>query len=159
MIVVGTPCSTRVCQKGVPRRSDVIFDESSGKTKGPSGRLNRGSVVFDMEENGCNVAASRCTKSKMPCCAGLKPVIRLDQATGLCGGVVVASFLKLPLSLRCLKFGSSSQCLATKPGSIPSTPITMNSGTRRDARNKWQPARQNAATVITITAGCARTKC
>ena len=44
-----------------------------------------------IEENAFRVAGSRCTKSKMPWPPGFIPVMKVDQATGLCGGMVVAS--------------------------------------------------------------------
>ena len=35
-------------------------------------------------------------KSKMPCAPGSRPVMKLDQATGLCGGIDVPSAAKPP---------------------------------------------------------------
>ena len=51
--------------------------------------------------------------------------MKVDQATGLCGGVVVAKRAKLPRSRSPARFGRSAQCRSTNPGSMPSTPITI----------------------------------
>ena len=55
-----------------------------------------GSVTSAMDDIGMRVAGLRWTKSKMPCPPGSIPVVTLDQATGLCGGMVVARRLKSP---------------------------------------------------------------
>ena len=42
-----------------------------------------------MEKYGCIVSGSRWMKSKMPWPPGFIPVMTFDQATGLCGGMLV----------------------------------------------------------------------
>ena len=44
-------------------------------------------------------------KSKMPCPPESMPVMKLDQATGLCGGTAVARGWKWPISASRLRFG------------------------------------------------------
>jgi hypothetical protein len=51
--------------------------------------------------------------------------MNVDQATGLCGGVVVFSRRKPPVSRRRARAGNSFQCRSTNSGSIPSTPRTI----------------------------------
>src|SRR6185437_10804948 len=81
-------------------------------------------AVSPMDERGSNVSGSRSTKSKTPCPVGFIPVMNVDQATGLCGGVVVARRLNSPSCRRRFRFGRSAQCLSRKPGSMPSIPRT-----------------------------------
>src|SRR5580658_2118797 len=71
------------------------------------------------------VDGSRCTKSKMPCSEASRPVMKVDHAVGLCGGVVVARREKLPCVRMRARFGRSAQCRSTNPGSMPSTPSTI----------------------------------
>src|SRR5690242_18452474 len=61
----------------------------------------------------------------MPCSAGSIPVMNVDHATGLCGGMVVSRRLKSPLRRRRSRFGSTVQWAATNFGSMPSMPRTM----------------------------------
>src|SRR5215471_20721033 len=56
------------------------------------------------------------------------PVMNVDQATGLCGGVVVFNCSKLPWRRRPSRWGSALQCRWTNCGSMPSTPSTMTRG-------------------------------
>src|SRR5712692_1280017 len=63
-------------------------------------------------------------KSKIPCPPGFMPVIRLAQATGLCGGVLVCKLRKLPRAARAAKFGifPSFMYCRNNCGSMPSIP-------------------------------------
>ena len=60
------------------------------------------------------VAGSRCTKSKMPWPPGSRPVMKVDQATGLCGGMVVPRRLKSPSRRRRSRLGSEGQWRSRK---------------------------------------------
>src|SRR5579864_8914801 len=64
----------------------------------------------------------------MPWPSGSIPVMKVDHATGLCGGVVVCSGLKSPWRRSRARLGSALQCCWTNCGSIPSTPRTMTRG-------------------------------
>src|SRR5690242_19225895 len=64
----------------------------------------------------------------MPWPSGSMPVMNVDQATGLCGGVAVPSGLKDPSRRRRSRWGSALQCCWTNCGSMPSTPSTMTRG-------------------------------
>ena len=46
-------------------------------------------------------------KSKMPWVPGLAPLMKVDQATGLCGGMLVRRGEKWPVRDSFAKFGSS----------------------------------------------------
>src|SRR5579872_3553803 len=61
----------------------------------------------------------------MPWPSGSIPVMNVDHATGLCGGVVVCSGLKSPWRRSRSRLGSAFQCCWTNCGSIPSTPRTI----------------------------------
>jgi hypothetical protein len=75
---------------------------------------------------------SRCMKSKMPCPPGSRPVMKLDQATGDCGGVVVPSSLSPPRSISawkfCMRSGNSAIVSRRILGSRPSMPSTTTRG-------------------------------
>jgi hypothetical protein len=58
-----------------------------------------------VERYGVIVFGSRWMKSKMPWAPGSRPVMKLDQATGLCGGIEVASGAKPPLFASCARPG------------------------------------------------------
>src|SRR5688572_5183841 len=64
-------------------------------------------------------------KSNMPCPPTSMPVMKLDQATGLCGGIVVARRRNSPFWRSRFRLGRSSQRLSKNSGSIPSTPRTI----------------------------------
>ena len=53
------------------------------------------------------------------------PVVTVDQATGLCGGIVVRNRLKSPSLRNRSRFGSDAQCASRKAGSMPSIPSTI----------------------------------
>src|SRR6266849_8947797 len=67
-------------------------------------------------------------KSKIPCPPGFMPVIRLAQATGLCGGMLVCKLRKLPRAARAAKFGifPSPRYCRNNCGSMPSMPRIMS---------------------------------
>src|SRR5262245_38897938 len=83
----------------------------------------------------------------MPCPPGLRPVTKVDHATGLCGGFAVPRDWKLPCSASFVKFGMTPFFMSRSriSGSIPSTPRT-NTPVRSDDRS-WQPtnARRRSA--------------
>src|SRR6266404_9971325 len=66
-------------------------------------------------------------KSKMPCEPGPEPLMKLAQATGLCGGVLVPRSLKPPAAAILVKFGINPAfiMLDASRGSMPSMPITI----------------------------------
>jgi hypothetical protein len=66
-------------------------------------------------------------KSKMPCEPGPDPLMKLAQATGLCGGMLVPNSLNPPAVVIFVKFGSKPSfiMLAQSRGSMPSMPMTM----------------------------------
>ena len=63
-------------------------------------------------------------KSKIPCPPAFIPVIRFDQATGLCGGTLVVRRRNDPCSASRAKFGilPSAMNFVSRSGSSPSTP-------------------------------------
>src|ERR1035438_5623035 len=132
--VTGMSRAASGCQKATPRRKETTREPEGGRREGPRGNVKRGSSVRPMEEKGSRVAGSRCTKSKMPCWSGSRPVMKVDQATGLCGGMVVPSRLKLPCCRSRARFGSVSQWRSTKFGSMPSMPSTITWGTLAGGR-------------------------
>src|SRR5262245_14157659 len=83
----------------------------------------------------------------MPCPPGLRPVTKVDHATGLCGGFAVPRDWKLPCFASFVKFGMTPFFMSRSriSGSIPSTPRT-NTPVRSDDRS-WQPtnARRRSA--------------
>ncbi len=66
-------------------------------------------------------------KSKIPWSPGPAPLMKLAQATGLCGGVLVPSGLKPPPALSLLRLGSSPSLIirSQSRGSMPSMPMTI----------------------------------
>src|SRR5262245_34358009 len=89
--VVEIPRSSSVCQNGLPSRRSLIDPEARGTTQLPTLRVLEGASARVVDRYGVIVSGSRCTKSKMPWPPGLVPVVKVDQATGLRGGTVVAS--------------------------------------------------------------------
>ena len=67
-------------------------------------------------------------KSKIPCPPAFIPVIRFDQATGLCGGMLVPSSRNEPPAANREKFGIFPSCMNCRSswGSIPSIPRMMS---------------------------------
>ena len=78
-------------------------------------------------------------KSKIPCEPGPAPLMKLAQATGLCGGVLVPRLLKPPPARSFSRLGSRPAfiMLSESRGSIPSTPITITFLPR--LRETWLP--------------------
>ena len=70
-------------------------------------------------------------KSKIPCEPGPAPLMKLAQATGLCGGMLVRSGRKPPCLRSRSRCGSSPAFImaSDKRGSMPSTPMTITRGT------------------------------
>ena len=66
-------------------------------------------------------------KSKMPCEPGPAPLMKLAQATGLCGGMLVPSGLKPPTSRSRARCGSWPAFImdSESRGSMPSMPMTI----------------------------------
>ena len=66
-------------------------------------------------------------KSKMPCEPGPAPLMKLAQATGLCGGMLVPRLLNPPAARACARLGSRPGfiMLADSRGSMPSMPMTI----------------------------------
>ena len=69
----------------------------------------------------------RMKKSKMPCEPGPLPLMKLAQATGLCGGMLVPSRLNPPVARSLAKWGSRPSFImfSDRTGSMPSMPMTM----------------------------------
>ncbi len=98
----------------------------TGYSHEPTFKGRSRSGACDMAGVGRYRSGSRWMKSKMPCPPGSIPVMKVDQATGLSGGMVVCSGLKSPVSIKRLKLGSSpsSTNCCSSTGSSPSTPST-----------------------------------
>jgi len=66
-------------------------------------------------------------KSAMPCPPGVIPVMKLDHATGLRAGIVVARGASVPISASFLKLGRRPISISAPRifGSSPSRPSTM----------------------------------
>ena len=68
-----------------------------------------GSITFVCDEARARVIGSRWMKSKMPWPPGFRPVMKFDQATGLCGGLDVPSdWMPSACSVSHLKFDMRS---------------------------------------------------
>ena len=69
-------------------------------------------------------------KSKIPCPRGSSPVMKVDQATGLWGGMVVASGVDPPEAARASKWGMRPAARSREriSGSMPSIPSTSSGG-------------------------------
>jgi len=90
--------------------------------KGRSKGCGPGSSVAAIDENGLHGAGFAVDEIEDTMPTRVKTVMKVDQATGLCGGIVVPSRRK-PLAVRApARLGSASQCLSRNPGSMPSTP-------------------------------------
>ena len=100
MMVVLMPRAASGSQNGWPCRSDWTLPLDNGNCHRPNPSVRPAGAVAVVDKYGCIVLGSRCTKSKMPCPPGSSPVMKVDQATGLCGGMVVASDEKPPLAAR-----------------------------------------------------------
>ncbi len=96
MIVVSMPFASSGSQKGVPCRRDSTRAADKGSRQLPSRTVCAGGSDRVVERYGAIVFGSRWMKSKMPCAPGSRPVMNVDQATGLWGGIVVASRLNVP---------------------------------------------------------------
>src|SRR3954452_3244038 len=76
------------------------------------------------------------------------PVINVDHATGLCGGMVVASRLNSPSLASLSRLGRELIWASTNFGSIPSIPSTMTLGVLDFESARLQPAWANAPANI-----------
>ena len=78
-------------------------------------------------------------KSKIPCEPGPAPLMKLAQATGLCGGVLVPSVLKPPPARSFSRLGSRPAFImrSDSRGSMPSMPMTITFLPR--LRETWLP--------------------
>src|SRR5207253_313874 len=81
---------------------------------------------------------------------GPAPLIKLAQATGLCGGMLVPRLLNPPAELIFSRFGSSPSLimLAVSLGSIPSMPITMTFLPRLRETRLMLPTQYDAAPTL-----------
>ncbi len=105
-IVVSIPRASSASQNGVPWRSSSTRPAWSGNCHRPSVSRRPGGTVREVERNDSSVSGWRWMKSKMPCSPGSRPVMNVDHATGLCGGVEVASGVKRPPSPSRARLGS-----------------------------------------------------
>ena len=82
----------------------------------------------------------------MPCPAGSRPVMKVDQATGLWGGMVVASGTNPPEAARASKWGMrpAAISLVRISGSMPSIPSTSSGGASSCPRGPHPPAGRRA---------------
>ncbi len=66
-------------------------------------------------------------KSKIPWSPGPAPLMKLAQATGLCGGVLVPRVLNPPPARSFSRLGSRPSCIirSESRGSMPSIPMTI----------------------------------
>ncbi len=76
--------------------------------------MRPGGTVREVERNDSSVAGSRWMKSKMPCAPGSRPVMKVDHATGLSGGVEVASGPKLPVAASVDRCGSRPRAIRSR---------------------------------------------
>ena len=100
MIVVSIPRSSSTSQNGRPRRSSSTRPAERGNCQRPIVRVRPPASVFVVDRKGVMVFGSRWMKSKMPWPPGSSPVMKVDHATGLCGGIVVASGANVPVEAR-----------------------------------------------------------
>ena len=126
LIVVGIPLAARVSQNAFPFRSSSTRPPVSGRIQLPIRIVFCEGSALLVDRYGVNVAGSRWIKSKMPWPPGSIPVIKFDQATGLRGGTLVASFRKSPCAFSRVKLGSFPCSIrrSTIRGSRPSIPRT-----------------------------------
>ena len=97
MIVVSTPRSSSTSQNGLPLTEQ--FDRAARQRNLPLAELQRSGRLPPSSTStgyGTIVFGSRWMKSKMPCAPGSRPVMKVDHATGLCGGIVVPSGANAP---------------------------------------------------------------
>ena len=104
-IVDSMPCCSRSAQNGVPCRSNWTLADDSGNCHFPTLIDHEAGSVFVVERYGTIVFGSLWMKSKMPCPPGSRPVMKLDHATGLWGGIDVPRGEKVPLAASRAKFG------------------------------------------------------
>src|SRR5689334_14858919 len=74
--------------------------------------------------------------------------MKVDQATGLCGGIVVSSRLNSPSWRSWLRLGRTSQWRSRKLGSMPSIPSTTTLFPAAFAVCRAQPNEPKAAAAI-----------
>ena len=88
-------------------------------------------------------------KSKMPCPPGFVPVAKVDHATGVCAGVVVATRENAPSARSRWRFGSSpaASIVWTIVGSSPSSPITITFFKARPSRDESSLPRQHTPVI------------
>ena len=108
MIVVSMPCSLEHLPERLPAPQQL--DAAARQRELPL--AERRSIappasVFVVDRYGIIVFGSRWMKSKMPWPPGSRPVMKVDHATGLCGGIVVPSGANDPPSRRAAR---SSAC-------------------------------------------------
>jgi hypothetical protein len=116
-IVVSMPWLSSTSQNGVPRRSSSTRPLESGTCQPPTRISRPAGTVRDVERYGCIVFGSRWMKSKMPWRPGSRPVMNVDQATGLCGGLAVASDAKVPRLASLARFGSRPRAIRSRVSS------------------------------------------
>ena len=106
MIVVLTPCRSSASQNASPRRSSVTVPPVRGTCQAPMRSVWPASSTVEVEKYGAMVFGSRWMKSKMPCVPASAPVMKSDQATGLCGGTELISGANEPSRSRRARAGS-----------------------------------------------------
>src|ERR1043166_3742533 len=87
-IVERSPCSPSISQKVVPLRSIRTPPPVVGKDHDRILIGRPPGYASAIEEYGTIFSLFTWMKSKIPCPPGSSPVIKVDHATGLCGGIV-----------------------------------------------------------------------
>jgi len=87
-IVVGTPASSRCCQKNFPRTRFSVPPGDQGIRYPKNHMKSSGGSVRAVDMIGVTPVRPirRWMKSKIPCPPGSRPVMKFAQATGLSGG-------------------------------------------------------------------------
>ena len=106
MIVVSMPRASSTSQNGCPCRRSSTLPPEIGNCHSPTVIARLEPSARDVDRYGTIVFGSRWMKSKMPWPPGSRPVMNVDHATGLCGGIVVSNGAKPPDAARRAKFGS-----------------------------------------------------
>src|SRR5579871_2977138 len=73
--------------------------------------------------------------------------MKVDHATGLCGGMVVSKRLNSPCWASLARLGSEDQCCSKKLGSMPSMPKTMTF--LPEATTEWRAQPDSASSPVT----------
>ena len=169
MIVVSMPCCSSRLPERLPAPQQLDRRRSAGTANCQCLIDRPPASVLVVDRYGIIVFGSRWTKSKMPWPPGSSPVMKLDQATGLCGGMDVPSGAKWPVVASREKFGMRPRAMRSRVSCSRAhrTPSTMTRLPRRgwrlpqasvaatDARaaGRAQPVTRSSASCETVPRG------